>query len=187
MSAELNLKYHATGATLVALVKGPDRTTRWNGASLVAIDSVADGDWTDGLVPLTELLTATGSPTGAYVGDFPIGLAAGEYAVEFYAGASPAPGDEAVALQTIDWDGAAERTLGTVRLAANGLDAISTSAPSGVAGTFREMIVQTWRRFFARTTLSASELKTFAPDGATVLTTQPVSDDGITQTQGAAT
>jgi hypothetical protein len=187
MAAELNLKHYATGATIVALIKGPDRSTRWNGSALAAISTIADASWATGLVPLTELLTADATPTGTYLGDFPSTLAAGEYAVEYYSGASPAPGDEAIALQTIDWDGVAERTLGSVRLAADGLDSISTAAPSGVAATFREMIVQTWRRFFARTTLTATELKTFAADGVTVVTTQPVSDDGVSQTQGAAT
>lgn len=171
MTAELNLK-HSTGATLWALIKGPDRTKRWNGAALVAIASVADADWTTGLAPLDEQQTADSTATGAYVGDFPTGLPAGEYLVEFYAGASPTPGDAAVGLQSVTWSGSAETTLRSVRLAADGLDSISTAAPAGVAGTFREMIVQTWRRFFRRSTLTATQLKTYADDNVSVLTTQ---------------
>lgn len=68
-----------------------------------------------------------------------------------------------------------------------GLDAISTAAPAGVATNFREMLVQLWRRFFRKSTLTGTQLKTYADDGATVLTTQPVSDDGTTQTQGSVT
>jgi hypothetical protein len=72
-------------------------------------------------------------------------------------------------------------------LAAGGLDAIPTTAPAGVAGNFREMIVQLWRRAFKRSTLTATQLVTYADDGSTAITTQAVSDDGDTQTLGAAT
>ncbi len=72
-------------------------------------------------------------------------------------------------------------------LASTGLDSISTTAPSGVASNFREMVVQVWRRFFKKTTKTATELKTYADNGSTIVTTQVVSDDGTTQTQGPAT
>jgi len=72
------------------------------------------------------------------------------------------------------------------KLASDGLDSVSTTAPSGVASNFREMIVQLWRRFFKKATLTSTELKTYADDGTTPITTQSVSDDGTTQTQGAA-
>ena len=75
---------------------------------------------------------------------------------------------------------------GRTRLATDGLDAIGTAAPSGVASTFREMLVQLWRRSFRKATLTSTQMKTYADDGTTVLTTQAVSDDGTTQTQGAA-
>lgn len=77
--------------------------------------------------------------------------------------------------------------LSSVRLSATGLDSIPTTAPAGVAETFREMIVQTWRRFFRKSTLSGTQLKTYGDDGATVLTTQSVSDDSTLQTQGTST
>ena len=72
------------------------------------------------------------------------------------------------------------------KLASDGLDSVSTTAPTGVASNFREMIVQLWRRFFKKATLTSTELKTYADDGTTPITTQSVSDDGTTQTQGAA-
>lgn len=72
------------------------------------------------------------------------------------------------------------------KLASDGLDSISTTAPSGVASNFREMMVQVWRRFFRKTTKTSTQVKTYADDGTTVVTTQTVSDDGSTQTQGAA-
>ncbi len=72
------------------------------------------------------------------------------------------------------------------KLASDGLDSIATTAPAGVAANFREMLVQTWRRFFAKSTMTATELKTYADNGSTVISTQTLSDDGVTQTQGAA-
>ena len=71
-------------------------------------------------------------------------------------------------------------------LAATGLDAVATTAPAGVASNFREMLVQTWRHWFKKSTLTATELKTYADNGTDVLTTQTVSDDDTTQTRGAA-
>lgn len=72
-------------------------------------------------------------------------------------------------------------------LAATGLDAITATAPATVASTFPQMVVQLWRRFFKKATMTATQVKTYADDGATVVTTQTVSDDSTTQTQGAAT
>lgn len=72
------------------------------------------------------------------------------------------------------------------KLASDGLDSISTTAPSGVAANFREMMVQVWRRFFKRATLTSSELVTYADDNTTPVTTQTVSDNGTTQVQGPA-
>lgn len=74
-------------------------------------------------------------------------------------------------------------------LAANGLDQISVADPGGAASqtTLPRLIVALWRRFFKKSTLTATQLETYADDGATVNTTQAVSDDGTTQTQGAAT
>jgi hypothetical protein len=40
---------------------------------------------------------------------------------------------------------------------------------------------------FKKTTLTTTELKTYADNGTDVVTTQTVSDNGTTQTQGPAT
>jgi hypothetical protein len=72
------------------------------------------------------------------------------------------------------------------KLASDGLDSVSTTAPAGVASNFREMLVQTWRRFFKKSTLTSTELKTYADNGTSVLTTQAVTDAAGTQTQNAA-
>jgi len=71
-------------------------------------------------------------------------------------------------------------------LASTGLDEIPVTAPAGVAASFSEMLVQLWRRFFKKSTLSATELKTYADNGTAVLTTQAATDTGVSQTLGAA-
>jgi len=74
-----------------------------------------------------------------------------------------------------------------VALGSTGLDAISTTAPSGVASNYREMMVQLWRRFFKKAARSTSQILTYADDGTTVLTTQSISDDGSgNEAQGAS-
>lgn len=62
------------------------------------------------------------------------------------------------------------------------VDVLTTSATD-----VRGWIIQTWRRFFKKSTLTATELKTYKDNGTTVVTTQAVSDDQTTETQGAAT
>lgn len=70
------------------------------------------------------------------------------------------------------------------KLASDGLDSVSITAPSGVASNFREMVVQLWRRFFKKATMTSASLVTYADDGTTTVTAQELSDDGTTQTQG---
>jgi len=82
--------------------------------------------------------------------------------------------------------GAAGAGLTAVTLGATGLDAITTSDPAGVASTFAQMVVQTWRYFFKKTTLNVTQLKTYADDDTAANTTSTVSDDGTTQTKGTA-
>jgi len=72
------------------------------------------------------------------------------------------------------------------KLAADGLDVITATRPVGKATTFPQMLVQLFYRFFGKTTQTSSQLKTYAADGTTVVTTQSVSDDGTTETQGEA-
>ncbi len=56
-----------------------------------------------------------------------------------------------------------------------------------IATTMRGILIQTWRRFFKKSTLTASQLKTYEDDGITIVSTQVVEDDDTTETQGAAT
>jgi len=73
------------------------------------------------------------------------------------------------------------------KLASDGLDSISTTGPTNAATDFREMMVQLWRRFFKKATKTDALILTYADDGTTGVTSQAVSDDGVTETQGAAT
>lgn len=72
------------------------------------------------------------------------------------------------------------------KLAADGLDSITATRPSGKATTFPAMLVQLFYRFFGKATKSATQIKTYAADGTTVVTTQTVSASGDDQTQGEA-
>lgn len=71
-------------------------------------------------------------------------------------------------------------------LPSDGLDSIDISELTGVAANFAQMMVQLWRRFFKKATLTSTQLKTYKNDGSTVVTTQTVSDTAGTQTQDAA-
>lgn len=73
------------------------------------------------------------------------------------------------------------------KLASDGLDAVAVTAPTGVATTFPAMMVQVWRRFFKKVVVSTTEIKTYANDGTTVITTQTRAETSTTQTQGTAT
>jgi hypothetical protein len=72
-------------------------------------------------------------------------------------------------------------------LAATGLDAISATTSAGVPATFAAKLMWIVQRFLGKATKNASEIKVYADDGTTLLTTQAISDDGTTETQGAAT
>jgi hypothetical protein len=80
-------------------------------------------------------------------------------------------------------------TTGGVKLSSNGLDAITVTEPSGAIGTwtFREMFVMLFRRMFGKVAVTGADLKVYKADNSTVGTTQVLSDDGTTQTQGSAT
>ncbi len=71
-------------------------------------------------------------------------------------------------------------------LASDGLDSISTTEPAGLASNFREILIQLYRRFFGKSTLTSTTLTTYKEDGTTAATTQSVSVSGGTETQGEA-
>ncbi|WP_435005160.1 hypothetical protein P12x_003054 [Tundrisphaera lichenicola] len=112
-----------------------------------------------------------------------------------YAWGQPYPAGSAELLRVASsvWDPAtvATRTLSgfnfAVELAANGMGQLDTTpAAAGEDPTFQQMMVAIWRRWYTKFVAEAGVLTGYADDGTTPLTTQPLTDDGTTQTQGAA-
>lgn len=105
---------------------------------------------------------------------------------------APTSGDFTATMKTSLNSATPTVTAGTVSdktgysLAASGLDSITATRPSGIATTFPQMLVLLYYRFFGKSTLTATQLKTYAANGSTVVSTQTVSDDNVTQTQGEA-
>lgn len=73
------------------------------------------------------------------------------------------------------------------KLASDGLDSLPVTGPTGVAATIREMIVQLWRRYFKRVTRNSTQIKTYADNGTTVITTQAYTASSTDDDVGAAT
>jgi len=67
-------------------------------------------------------------------------------------------------------------------LSSSGLDSISAIEPSGRATTFREMIVQTWMRFFNRVEKDGSEISVYNDADSGKVTTQGYGTVGETTT-----
>ena len=72
-------------------------------------------------------------------------------------------------------------------LASDGLDSVSITEPTGVASNFREMLVQTWRRFYKKSKMTPTSLTTYKDDGTTVATTQALAETDTLQTMEAST
>ncbi len=71
-------------------------------------------------------------------------------------------------------------------LSSDGLDGVSITEPTGVASNFREMVVQTWRRWFGKTTFSKTQIQHYRSDETTVATEQAISETSTLATQGEA-
>jgi hypothetical protein len=194
MSGEINCS-DQTGLIKKAVIK--NRLGQWvNGTSLESFNPAHVASYG---VPVAEL------SNGQYQGNFPA-VPADLYSVEIFncVGTSLSLNDIAnipAQIGIMNWNGTQEvfQTgdnysrigangvgLTSVALASTGLNSILTTAPTGPATNFAQMVVQIWRRFFKKVTMSSTQLQTFADNGTTVLTTQPLSVAGSTQTQGAA-
>jgi hypothetical protein len=77
---------------------------------------------------------------------------------------------------------------GRVTGAANLLDAIAVTDPGAPAShtTLSKRVNALWRAIYGKATMTATQQKWYADDGSTVNATSSVSDDGTTQTRGAA-
>lgn len=179
MAGELQLPY-LTGQTIYFLIRNSTGSI-YNGSTFESYDT---GNYATYDIAATE----QGTASGYYTATFPV-ISAGIYNVvaKVQAGASPAETDFNAGEGDVQWTGTAVVPLsGGVVLAATGLDNISVADPGGVASTFAQMVVQVWRRFFKRVTLTSTTLITYADDNSTARTTQTVSDDNTTQVQGPA-
>ena len=171
-----------------------------------AWDAVLNADWGD------YDIAAAVAANGSYQVTFPV-VAAGAYTLEIYSrlGETVSPYDSCLQRIPVEWDGSVILPLATVdtvadailadtgtdgvvvaaasktgyALSATGLDTISTSATTGLATTLPTRMNQLWRRFFRKATKTSTQIKTYADNGTDVLTTQTVSDDDVTETQGA--
>lgn len=74
-----------------------------------------------------------------------------------------------------------------VKLASDGLNDISVTEPTGVASTFREMIIQLWMRFFNKIDKDSSQIQLYEDDEITVSTTQTHTDANGVVTVNKAT
>lgn len=116
MSGELNL-HTDSGEIIKVIVWGEDRTTRWNGSAMVSPSTISDVAWGTGMVTCAEEITSDATGTGTYVGDFPVGITdGGEYAIEFYLGVAPTPGQLMIGVQTVQWDGSSVVSLSEVNV-----------------------------------------------------------------------
>jgi len=160
-----------SGSTLYATLDR--RAQRWNGS---AFEAVQAANWTNYAQAMAE---AAG--TGYFTADMPAGInSPGPLDVTIYKrlGASAAATDPVVAAGSDFWTGT---DWGTV-LAPIGLDFVSAADPAGVPVTFREKMIWVFRRL-ARATQNATQFVVKKSDGTT-LTTQSLTDDGITKTLG---
>jgi hypothetical protein len=181
MANELQARY-LTGSTVYAVVRRNSDGQFHNGTGF---EVPVSANWASYAKATTEQST-----TGYYYGSMPA-VAAGLYDVDFLArvGASPAPSDYLVGQATIDWSGSADLGLaGGVALAPGAISDNSFTVPTltGPATGIVGFVLQLWRRFFKKTTLTSTQLRTWTDAGDVTVTTQPVSDDGVTQTQGPA-
>jgi len=152
-------------------------------ATLHLGDGVKDLDGTGGVFKIKvnigsqeshELsFTVTAADTRAVLWTDPFPVPANTEVIIYLLSPNAADGDVDVTAYLYDCD-----PLGVTP----NLDILTT-----LATNMRGVLIQTWRRFFKKTTLTSSELKTYEDDGTTVVTTQAVDDDQTTETQGAAT
>ncbi len=90
MAGEIQIQA-TTGQTLKALIVSETGTV-WNGSALVAVSTLSDATWTASLIAMTEETTSDTTGTGLYLADWPALTTPLRYSVQFFSGASPAPG-----------------------------------------------------------------------------------------------
>lgn len=138
-----------------------------------------------------------GNPSGIYWLSFDTQLSIGNYCI-----AVENNDEEVILYDTVEWDGSDVYTdLQIIKsttnrisfdsndyivssLSSDGLDNISITEPTGVASTFREIIIQVWMRFFNKVTKNSTTITTYNSLGE-INTTQSISE-GSTDTVNKA-
>lgn len=96
--------------------------------------------------------------------------------------------DDAITAAAIDNSAVTVLTSGC-KLASDGLDLIAVAPPTGIDAedwTFTQLVVMAGRWHYFRKTKSATQIKTFANNGVTVVTTQNYTAVGADEDIGAA-
>jgi hypothetical protein len=165
----------------------------WNTSGTPAFEDYVTANIANYAIAMAQ----AGTASGIYTGTFPSTIPAGRYSVvaRVRAGGSPAEADAVAGAGEILWDGTAVQSaiasptnITAAKLAPDGLDAVSTTMPAGVAANFREMIVATWAYDYQKSVYDpvAQTLTTYAANGSTVLTTAPATIVSGLETKGKA-
>lgn len=177
-TADTGLAYNTTGLT-ITVIDTARTVKQFTGSNLETIANIA----------------SPSTPSAGKAGFVELGY--GWYMVTIAAAVSGGAGTVNPGIAVIDVSGITDVyfNVGSVQtaavaaeLTATGLDNISAATPSAKATTIATMIVQLYRRFFGKATRnrSTNQLITYRDDGSTAATTQTVTDDGTTETQGEA-
>ena len=203
MVKEIQASY-TTGATLYALLFNTSGQVR-------DVDTPEWETFVDASYGTYDIAMAEeGIASGIYTANMAASISAGVYniVVRKRVGGSPAVSDPVVGDGQIHWDGTNEVPIGSnvvsiladtgtdgvlvataaktgYKLAADGLDSVTASEPSGKPTTFPGWIMWLIQRF-RRSTLTSTTLTVKQEDGD-VVTEQTVSDDGTTQSLGVPT
>jgi hypothetical protein len=194
----------ATGVEITALQAHGDGA--WATATGFALAGSAPGWYTaPDNSDIANLVAAVGSSLGSHVSSILTIVGTSGVVVGSYASGQAPPAAAAISTallqDTTAGDFTVSGSLGSlfvasmtssgVLVAPSGLDNISTvePAPPTSGWNFRQMLLALFARGFRKNTVPDSgngNWTTYQADGATVMATQAVTDNGTTQTQGAA-
>lgn len=143
--------------------------------------------------------TVSGNPSGVYWLSFDTQLSSGNYCITVENSE-----EEVILFDLVEWDGVDVLTntekvkLKTDKLtftqdnsivsvlSSEGLDNIGVTEPTGVASTFREVIIQIWMRFFNKVTKDSSSIVVYNSSG-NPQTTQSITEGASSQILNKAT
>lgn len=150
-------------------------------AAIAALNDLSSADVTAAVPTVVQIQSGLATPTN---------ITAGTITTVTNLTNAPTAGDFTAAMKTSLNQATPAVTVSDktgFSLASTGLDSISATAAAGVPTTFASKLMWLVQRFLGKATKTDTEIKVYADDGTTVLTTQTATDDGVTETQGAAT